>query len=648
MPVKSVIIGKESSYMNQVTFNQCSGRAGRRGLEVFGHVVFFDVKLPRIYRYLNAQVPSIRGSMGITPSFILRLLIAQNELMHTGISEKVDAFNSLVVEQILSPLLSSVDTTTQNNEFSNRMKYLFRYNIEFLYRTGLINSKGQPRLSSGIISHLHYTEPYNMLFAYFLEKGLFHSLLEQSQATEEDILVILCYLFGRYKTTWMSKKNTLPKPPAQFIHYANRFNEEVLNIYSDSVRATTDDCEKEVLPYSRIGTWCAPRLRPDQDLHASISSYARISGNESRRYHNLQHFVSTMRHTSITSTSLIPFASFYEENMSAFIVKYFQTQSRREVIKSFKFMNKMELDKRVTDFSQKISALYNTLSNQCILDSRVDPFMKCLQHIITKFRDLVGSEENEDEDESTDSDTDYEDILDLISSNKSQDVSASIDEEHGEATAVIIDFKRLVSNIHWSFRCSSDTDSNSDSDTDSHNDSETDIDSDYTDSNSDSDTTPTDDTQSNIVFNQANLLVILRILFKNHVGIDIQHEDVNDDWESIDTERIFSEADGVERDICDKLKKYPSISIPIIYAIMVDLHEHTREECAKRIVDEIKILFEEYREKLAKPDTLKKAAELLTRFISSLDDNFTPVYEYTKQILHNSKVPPKIKQIFKK
>jgi hypothetical protein len=569
MPVKTVIIGKESSYMNQVTFNQCSGRAGRRGLEVFGNVIFFDVTLPRIYRYLNAQVPSIRGSMGISPSFILRLLISQHELIRHGKSVIVEAFNKLVVEQILSPLLSSMDDiTAQNNEFSERMKYLFRYNLEFLYRTGLINSKGQPRPYSGIISHLHYTEPYNMLFTYFLQKGLFHSYLEQLNAPEENILVILCYLFGRYKTTWMSSNEyLLPKPPVQFIECADNFNTEVLNIYSDSVRATTIDLEIEALPYSQIDPWSSTISQPE-DIHTSISSYARISGNKSREYHNFQHFVSTMRHTSITSTSLLPFASFYEEGLSAFILDYFQTQSRREVTKKFKFMNQMELDKCISEFSQRLSVLYFGLNNQKILDHS-DPFMKCLGRIMNKFKDLAESEEAD-----TESDTGTE----------------------------------------------SDTHTESDTGSDSGVESEAEI---YDNGANDIDSTQTTSsakvkTQPFIVFDQANLLTCVSILFTTFIGLEIPTES-------------FDEI-SMEREIFSRLQTQAELlSIQDVYKTLKDVAHQSPTKCAKLIVDRITTLLEVHKDFLSRnPYKLKKAAKFLAGFISSLDHDFVQVLAYAK------------------
>jgi hypothetical protein len=429
MPVKSIIIGKESNYMNQVTFNQCSGRAGRRGLEIFGNVVFFDVKLPRIYRYLSAQVPSIRGSLGMTPSHIIRLLITQNEqnLKKTESDTKsLKQFEDLLVDHILTPLLSVIEGGDRSNQFTDQMKYLFRYNIEFFYRSGMINVKGQPLLHSGIIGHLHYTEPYNLLFAYFVEKKLFHNFVANN-GTEEQLVIILCYLFGRYKITGVTgtgKSNILPEPPSEFIDASHEFNKNVLSIYSDCVHATTSNIVQQRLPYSRIdftsenvsehilSETLSSELNLDPETISSISPFAALSGNRSRMYHNFKHFISTMKNSCIASVSQLPFSSFYEHNISAFLLDLYITEARQLVTEQYSFLNRNEFDKLVTEFSERISTLYYGLSNQRILNCD-DQFMRMLYSIMKKFKSILkySNEEYDTNNEREDSDLSNEDLV---------------------------------------------------------------------------------------------------------------------------------------------------------------------------------------------------------------------------------------------
>jgi superfamily II RNA helicase len=57
-----------------------SGRAGRRGLDVLGHVVFFDVPRHKLHRLIVAPVPRLRGHFALSSSLLLRLLAFQHQL----------------------------------------------------------------------------------------------------------------------------------------------------------------------------------------------------------------------------------------------------------------------------------------------------------------------------------------------------------------------------------------------------------------------------------------------------------------------------------------------------------------------------------------------------------------------------------------
>ena len=81
-----------------------SGRAGRRGLDVLGHVVFFDVPRHKLHRLIVAPVPRLRGHFALSSSLLLRLLAFQHQLPEVKGAKKevVYAFtNSLPVCEAL-------------------------------------------------------------------------------------------------------------------------------------------------------------------------------------------------------------------------------------------------------------------------------------------------------------------------------------------------------------------------------------------------------------------------------------------------------------------------------------------------------------------------------------------------------------------
>ena len=54
---------------------QMSGRAGRRGFDPVGNVVFFGVPYRKVQRLITANVPKIVGNFPINVSLVLRLLL---------------------------------------------------------------------------------------------------------------------------------------------------------------------------------------------------------------------------------------------------------------------------------------------------------------------------------------------------------------------------------------------------------------------------------------------------------------------------------------------------------------------------------------------------------------------------------------------
>jgi superfamily II RNA helicase len=74
MPCRSVVFAGDHVLLNSIQYQQMSGRAGRRGLDVLGHVIFLDVPEHKMHRLVVAPVPSLRGHFPLSPSALLRLL----------------------------------------------------------------------------------------------------------------------------------------------------------------------------------------------------------------------------------------------------------------------------------------------------------------------------------------------------------------------------------------------------------------------------------------------------------------------------------------------------------------------------------------------------------------------------------------------
>ena len=67
-----------------------SGRAGRRGFDPVGNVIFFGIPYRKIQRLMTANIPKLVGNFPITVSLVLRLL-----LMTTQADDKKDALTKV-------------------------------------------------------------------------------------------------------------------------------------------------------------------------------------------------------------------------------------------------------------------------------------------------------------------------------------------------------------------------------------------------------------------------------------------------------------------------------------------------------------------------------------------------------------------------
>ena len=74
---------------------QVSGRAGRRGFDPVGNVIFFGIPYRKIQRLMTANIPKLVGNFPISVSLVLRLL-----LMTTQADDKKDALTKVAKDSL--------------------------------------------------------------------------------------------------------------------------------------------------------------------------------------------------------------------------------------------------------------------------------------------------------------------------------------------------------------------------------------------------------------------------------------------------------------------------------------------------------------------------------------------------------------------
>ena len=84
VPCKTVVIAGDDIFLTPLLYRQMSGRAGRRGFDNLGNVIFHGVPEKKIKRLMSANLSRITGNFPISVTLCLRLLTVVKEVREKG------------------------------------------------------------------------------------------------------------------------------------------------------------------------------------------------------------------------------------------------------------------------------------------------------------------------------------------------------------------------------------------------------------------------------------------------------------------------------------------------------------------------------------------------------------------------------------
>ena len=190
MPCATVVFSGDSIFLTALNFRQAAGRAGRRGFDLLGNVVFQNVSHGKICRLLSSKLPELNGHFPITTTLVLRLFT----LLH-------DSDDSQYAVKAINSLLSQPRLYLDGPAFKDQVLHHLRFSIEYLRRQDLLSSKGAPINFAGLVSHLYFTENSSFALNALIKGEYFHDLCSEINSKESHVLrelmVILAHLFGR-------------------------------------------------------------------------------------------------------------------------------------------------------------------------------------------------------------------------------------------------------------------------------------------------------------------------------------------------------------------------------------------------------------------------------------------------------------------
>ena len=146
MPSKTSVFAGDSIFLSPMQFQQEAGRAGRRGFDLRGHIVFFGLPGKKVQRLLVGELPRIEGSIPMTASLTLRLLMKAQVL-----PQAEDSVARAVGRLATCPLFCP------SPSIPFQQAHLFQFFAQHVFAEGFLGPARQAPAGQGLTKkHVHH------------------------------------------------------------------------------------------------------------------------------------------------------------------------------------------------------------------------------------------------------------------------------------------------------------------------------------------------------------------------------------------------------------------------------------------------------------------------------------------------------------
>ncbi|TFK74040.1 P-loop containing nucleoside triphosphate hydrolase protein [Pluteus cervinus] len=223
MPTKTSVFSGDSVFLTALNYRQAAGRAGRRGFDNLGNVVFHGISESQVFRLMSSKLPSLLGHFPISVSLILRSFI----LLH-------NSDDSEYAKRTIDSLLKQNRLILGGSTYRHQVLHHLRFSIEFLRRQHLLGADGKPLNFAGMVTHLYYTENSALALHALLCSGdlqrLCEDVDEKPGTTCLQLMLIMAHIFGRLPGTKNVKR--LPGLPDDIRATLKKENQDVVEVYT--------------------------------------------------------------------------------------------------------------------------------------------------------------------------------------------------------------------------------------------------------------------------------------------------------------------------------------------------------------------------------------------------------------------------------
>eukprot|EP01116_Phalansterium_solitarium_P024371 TRINITY_DN8917_c0_g1_i1.p1 TRINITY_DN8917_c0_g1~~TRINITY_DN8917_c0_g1_i1.p1 ORF type:complete len:1795 (-),score=782.65 TRINITY_DN8917_c0_g1_i1:248-5632(-) len=341
MPCRTVVFAGDHVQLTPLQYRQMSGRAGRRGFDLLGHVIFFGVPAHKIRRLLTSEVPVLAGHFPFTSSLVLRLMV-----LYQKVQDKQGVLESIVC------LMRQPFFALGHEQIGEQVKYHFRYALEYLLREGLIGASGDPIGLAYLTSHVYSNEPENFVFASLLKEGVLQRVCanwafnKPNEVVMHDLLLLLAHLFRRKPLHVSSLADEtlktapsgviLERLPEQLATTIAAHGRKALDVFASYARsfAATLGAEHRQLPVSLLefpesrdfGTagGLLGVLQREAVPFVAASPFVATSEANPDRFDSVQQLVSSVRNGVYLEPNALPILEGVEDGpLNGFVVDFF-------------------------------------------------------------------------------------------------------------------------------------------------------------------------------------------------------------------------------------------------------------------------------------------------------------------------------------
>ena len=392
MPCKTTVFTGDSVYLTALNYRQASGRAGRRGFDLLGNVVFHDMPPYRAFDIMSARLPDLRGQFPTSVTLVMRLFILLHGTENSQFAS--DAVKALLTQNRLFLGGPAAEMSTVHH---------LRFTIDYLQRQHLLSDTGVPINFCGLVGHLYYTENAVFAFHALLKEGFFHDLCTninnpaKQQGILLEIVLVLCHLFWRipchryqdeawiHKVKRSSSVVLLPNLPSKAAEILDGHNRQTLDIFHGYVRSyavqhlsTTPDNE---LPFTKIKVAPAehvdlatvlPSVLPPTTVRSSFSA---LSGFQDG-FKSIHELCETVRAGVFLEESAIPYIPIAPKETNgmpwnAYLLDFFKHGDMGALVRD-NGIKGGDVWFRLKDFSLVLASIIASLSNFLDPNAEID------------------------------------------------------------------------------------------------------------------------------------------------------------------------------------------------------------------------------------------------------------------------------------